>query len=289
MNKKYIPTLLILASLWGSDFMFIKIGVSSIHPSLFTSLRFLIAGITLFIFLKIKRYSFKIELKDILFIILIAIVDVYLPQILISLGERNIASGITSVILSSSPIFTFLFAHLLLKDEKITLYKLFFVILGFLGVFIIFYKELTNSNEFVLISFIFILLASITYGLGVILLKKLSAKIDSYLSCFYLVLFAFFISIPFVVFSKGLTNSNFRISSILSLLFVGIVLQAFAYTFFLNAIRRFGASKTSYVGYLVPIFSIIYGSIFLKEVISINLFIGGFLILLSAYFIERGS
>ncbi len=289
MNKKYIPTLLILASLWGSDFMFIKIGVSSIHPSLFTSLRFLIAGITLFIFLKIKRYSFKIELKDILFIILIAIVDVYLPQILISLGERNIASGITSVILSSSPIFTFLLAHLLLKDEKINLYKLFFVILGFLGVFIIFYKELTNSNEFVLISFIFILLASITYGLGVILLKKLSSKIDAYLSCFYLVLFAFFISIPFVVFSKGITNSNFRISSILSLLFVGIVLQAFAYTFFLNAIRRFGASKTSYVGYLVPIFSIIYGSIFLKEVISINLFIGGFLILLSAYFIERGS
>jgi drug/metabolite transporter (DMT)-like permease len=289
MNKKYIPTLLILASLWGSDFMFIKIGVSSIHPSLFTSLRFLIAGITLFIFLKIKRYSFKIELKDILFIILIAIVDVYLPQILISLGERNIASGITSVILSSSPIFTFLLAHLLLKDEKINLYKLFFVILGFLGVFIIFYKELTNSNEFVLINFIFILLASITYGLGVILLKKLSSKIDAYLSCFYLVLFAFFISIPFVVFSKGITNSNFRISSILSLLFVGIVLQAFAYTFFLNAIRRFGASKTSYVGYLVPIFSIIYGSIFLKEVISINLFIGGFLILLSAYFIERGS
>ena len=289
MNKKYIPTLLILASLWGSDFMFIKIGVSSIHPSLFTSLRFLIAGITLFIFLKIKRYSFKIELKDVLFIILIAIVDVYLPQILISLGERNIASGITSVILSSSPIFTFLLAHLLLKDEKITLYKLFFVILGFLGVFIIFYKELINSNEFVLINFIFILLASITYGLGVILLKKLSAKIDAYLSCFYLVLFAFFISIPFVIFSKGLTNSNFRISSTLSLLFVGIVLQAFAYTFFLNAIRKFGASKTSYVGYLVPIFSIIYGSIFLKEVISINLFIGGFLILLSAYFIERGS
>lgn len=289
MNKKYIPTLLILASLWGSDFMFIKIGVSSIHPSLFTSLRFLIAGITLFIFLKIKRYSFKIELKDILFIILIAIVDVYLPQILISLGERNIASGITSVILSSSPIFTFLLAHLLLKDEKITFYKLFFVILGFLGVFIIFYKELTNSNNFVLISFIFILLASITYGIGVILLKKLSTKIDTYLSCFYLVLFAFFISIPFVIFSKGVTNSNFRISSILSLIFVGIFLQAFAYTFFLNAIRRFGASKTSYVGYLVPIFSIIYGSIFLKEVISINLFIGGFLILLSAYFIERGS
>lgn len=288
MKKNYLLTLLILASLWGSDFLFIKIGVSFIHPSVFTSLRFLIAAITLFIYLKLKGYSFKIEFKDIFFILLIAIVDVYLPQILISLGEKNVASGITSVILSSSPIFTFLLAHLLLKDEKITFYKFFFVLLGFLGVFIIFFKELKNSDRFILTGFIFILLASITYGLGVILLKKINIKINVYLSCFYLVLFAFFISIPFIIFSKGVTNSNFNIPGVLSLFYVGIILQAFAYSFFLNAIRKFGASKTSYVGYLVPIFSIVYGSIFLKEALSTNLFLGTFLILVSAYFIKKG-
>lgn len=289
MNKKYIPSLLILAAFWGSDFMFIKIGISSIHPSVFTSLRFLIAALALLIYLKLKKASLKISFNEMLFILLISLVDVYLPQILISTGEKTVASGITSVILSSSPIFTFLLAHLLLKDEKITFYKLFFVILGFLGVFIIFYKELFNSNRFMIIGFVLILLASITYGLGVILLKKLSYKINVFISCFYLVLFAFIVSIPFVVFSKGFINSNFRFSGFLSLLYVGIVLQAFAYTFFINSIRRFGASKTSYVGYLVPIFSIIYGSIFLKEILSINLFIGAFLILLSAYFIEKGS
>lgn len=289
MNKKYIPSLLILAALWGSDFMFIKIGVFYIHPSLFTSLRFLIAAVILLIYLKLKKVSLKISVNEILFIFLISLVDVYLPQILISIGEKTVASGITSVILSSSPIFTFILAHLFLKDEKITFYKLFFVILGFLGVFIIFYKELINSNKFMITGFVLILLASITYGLGVILLKKLSSKIDVFLSCFYLVLFAFFISIPFVIFSKGIINSNFKFSGSLSLLYVGIVLQAFAYTFFINSIRRFGASKTSYVGYLVPIFSIIYGSIFLKEILSINLFIGAFLILFSAYFIEKGS
>jgi len=66
-------------------------------------------------------------------------------------------------------------------------------------------------------------------------------------------------------------------------------LQAFTYAFFLNTVRIFGASKTSYVGYFMPIFSIIYGSIFLKEALTINIFIGAALILLSAYFIEKGS
>jgi len=289
MNKKYISTLLILASLWGSDYMFIKIGISSIHPSLFTSLRFLIASIVFFVFLKIKKVSFKIPLKDLLFIFFISLIDVYLPQILTTTGEKTVASGITSVILSSSPIFTFIFAYFFLKEEKINFYKIFFVILGFLGVFIIFYKELLNSNEFVITGFILILLASIAYAVGLILLKKLNNKIDVYLSCFYLVLFAFFISIPFTILSNGVTNSNFKISSVLALFYNGIVLQAFTYAFFLNTVRIFGASRTAYVGYFMPIFSIIYGSIFLKEALTINIFVGGALILLSAYLIEKGS
>lgn len=270
--------------------MFIKIGVSSINPSLFTSLRFLIATITLFIFSKFKKVNLKINLNDLTFIILVSIVDVLLPQILISNGEKWIASTITSIILSSSPIFTFIFAHILLKDEKITLYKLIFVVTGFIGVFIIFYKELLNGNNyFMLKGFFLIILASILYGMGVILLKKLSLKLNLYASVFYLVLFGFLSSIPFVILFKGFSNSKFTILSTLSVFYVGIVLQSFAYTYFLNAIKKFGASKTSYVGYLVPLFSIIYGSIFLKEIITINVFIGGFLIILSAYFIEKDS
>ncbi|MCX8095453.1 MAG: DMT family transporter [Caldisericia bacterium] len=287
MNKKYIPSLIFLAALWGSDFMFIKIGVSSISPPLFTSLRFLIATITLFIFLKIKKISFKIELNTLLFIFIIALVDVYIPQIFISTGEKYIASGLTSLILSSSPIFTFIFAHIFLKDEKLTLNKILFVILGFLGVFIIFYKEVINSDRLILTGLIFIILASLFYGLGVILLKKISLKYETSLSCFYLVLFGFLISIPYVLTSRDFNINEIKISSVLSLFYVGIVLQSFAYTFFLNSIRRFGASKTSFVGYIVPIFGVIYGVIFLKESININTLIGGSLIILSIYLIEK--
>lgn len=287
MRKKYIFTLFLLAAAWGSDFMFIKVGITTIAPSLFTSLRFLLAMITLFIFIKFKKLSLKISVKDLNFIVLISIIDVYLPQILITSGEKSVESSIASIILSSSPIFTFIFAHLFLEDEKINLYKFLFIIFGFIGVLIIFYDKLIDANKFTLTGLILITLASISYGLGVILLKKINSRINIFTSCFYLNLFAFFISIPIVIIFNGIKISAFDLKSILSQLYVGIVLQAFSYTFFLNAIRNFGASDASYVGYLVPFFSIIYGFIFLKEILTMNIFIGALLIILSAYFIER--
>lgn len=287
MNRKYIPSLILLASLWGSDFMFIKIGVSSIPSSIFTSLRFLIATLTILIYLKIKKISLKIDSKSLSFILLISLIDVYLPQILISTGEKYVASGLTSLILSSSPIFTFIFAHLFLKDERANLKSFLFVILGFIGVFIIFYNEILNSDRFILLGLILIIFASISYGLGVILLKMISLNISTTLSCFYLVLFGFLISIPYLIFTRNINLNEIKISSIISLIYVGIVLQSFAYNFFLDSIRKFGASKTSFVGYIVPIFSIIYGVLFLKETIKINILLGGFLILISVYFIEK--
>lgn len=286
MNKNYLPSILFLAALWGSDFMFIKIGVSSIPPSIFTSFRFLIATITLFIYLKIKKENVKLDLKSYIFISFISLIDVYLPQILISTGEKYVASGITSLILSSSPIFTFIFAHIFLKDEKFNFIKLFFIMLGFSGVLIIFLKEIIHSDKFVFIGLILIILASLFYGLGVILLKKISLKYSVLLSCFYLVFISFLFSLPYS-FSTKVTLDQIKISSILSLFYVGIVLQSFAYTFFLNSIRKFGASKTSFVGYLVPVFSVIYGVIFLNESININTLIGGAIIILSVYFIDK--
>ncbi len=279
--------MIFLAALWGSDFMFIKIGITSIHPSLFTSLRFLVALVSLLIFLLINKISLKIDFKNLFFIFIISLVDVYIPQILISTGVKYVSSGLTSLILSSSPIFTFIFAHILLKDEKINFNKILFVLIGFLGVFIIFYKEVIQNDEFILLGLILIILASISYGFGVILLKKISLSVSVILTCFYLILFGFLISIPYVLTMKNLNLREIKISSILSLIYVGTVLQSFAYTFFISSIRKFGASKTSFVGYIIPIFGVLYGVLFLKEKVTVNILIGGFLIILSVYFIER--
>jgi drug/metabolite transporter (DMT)-like permease len=290
MKKSYILNITLLALILGSDFMFIKIGVSSINPSLFSTLRFLFASIYLFILLKIKKIDLKLSSQEFSIMLLAAVFDTLLPMIFLSYGERSVASGITSVILSSSPIFTFLLAHFLIKDEKITFYKMIFVITGFAGVIIIFLKELVSEqNAFLLSGLILITLASLSFGIGFILLKKLGDRVDAIKSCFYLVITSFFLSIPFLLISKGFSNTRFTLPSTASLLFVGIVLQGFVYPYFFQTIKLFGASKASYLSYFISITGMIYGSVFLKESLTINVLIGASLIILSAYFIERKS
>lgn len=290
MKKSYILNITLLALILGSDFMFIKIGVSSINPSLFSTLRFLFASIYLFILLKIKKIDLKLSSQEFSIMLLAAVFDTLLPMTFLSYGERSVASGITSVILSSSPIFTFLLAHFLIKDEKITFYKMIFVITGFAGVIIIFLKELVSEqNAFLLSGLILITLASLSFGIGFILLKKLGDRVDAIKSCFYLVITSFFLSIPFLLISKGFSNTRFTLPSTASLLFVGIVLQGFVYPYFFQTIKLFGASKASYLSYFISITGMIYGSVFLKESLTINVLIGASLIILSAYFIERKS
>ena len=290
MKKSYILNITLLALILGSDFMFIKIGVSSINPSLFSTLRFLFASIYLFILLKIKKIDLKLSSQEFSIMLLAAVFDTLLPMIFLSYGERSVASGITSVILSSSPIFTFLLAHFLIKNEKITFYKMIFVITGFAGVIIIFLKELVaEQNAFLLSGLILITLASLSFGIGFILLKKLGDRVDAIKSCFYLVITSFFLSIPFLLISKGFSNTRFTLPSTASLLFVGIVLQGFVYPYFFQTIKLFGASKASYLSYFISITGMIYGSVFLKESLTINVLIGASLIILSAYFIERKS
>jgi drug/metabolite transporter (DMT)-like permease len=290
MKKSYILNITLLALILGSDFMFIKIGVSSINPSLFSTLRFLFASIYLFILLKIKKIDLKLSSQEFSIMLLAAVFDTLLPMTFLSYGERSVASGITSVILSFSPIFTFLLAHFLIKDEKITFYKMIFVITGFAGVIIIFLKELVSEqNAFLLSGFILITLASLSFGIGFILLKKLGNRVDAIKSCFYLVITSFFLSIPFLLISKGFSNTRFTLPSTASLLFVGIVLQGFVYPYFFQTIKLFGASKASYLSYFISITGMIYGSVFLKESLTINVLIGASLIILSAYFIERKS
>ena len=110
--------LFLLSGIWGSSFLFIKISVETIHPTLVTFSRLLIASIFLVIYLKtIKKQKLLIK-GQISKIIIIAILGNVLPFNLISWSETKIDSVIAATLIGTMPLFTFLIAHFLNYDEK---------------------------------------------------------------------------------------------------------------------------------------------------------------------------
>ena len=288
-KRKNILLLILLGCIWGSNFLFIRIGVRDIKPMTFTSLRLFIATLVFYMVLKLTGKDLRIPKELIPLLILTGIVDAAIPHFLIAWGEQYVESGVTSLILATSPFFTLIIAHFLLQDEKITMLKLFGIGIGFFGVFVLFYNHLTYSSKNLLVGEILILIASIFYALGTILIRKLSERMDFLKATFYFLLFGFVFSFPFVFILENPAASRLTISACLSVLYVGIVGSVLGYSIFFYLIDKTGATKSSQIGYITPIFATFLGVVFLKESFTINLLIGALLILFGVYIVENSK
>ena len=273
----------------GSNFLFIRIGVRDIKPMTFTSLRLFIATLVFYIVLKLTGKDLHIPKELIPLLILTGIVDASIPHFLIAWGEQYVESGVTSLILATSPFFTLIIAHFLLQDEKITMLKLFGIGIGFFGVFVLLYNHLTYSSKNLLVGEILILIASIFYALGTILIRKVSEKINFLKASFYFMLFASIFSLPFVFILENPAATRLTISACLSVLYVGIIGSVLGYSIFFYLIDKTGATKSSQIGYITPIFATFLGIVFLKESFTINLLIGSLLILFGVYIVENSK
>ncbi|BAL80696.1 DMT family transporter [Caldisericum exile] len=286
LKENFTFNIVLLSLLWGSDYVLIKIIIKSFHPILFVSLKLLIGAISIFFILKfILKKKILFVKNAIVFILSAAFFDTFLPQLLISFGERTVPSYVASILLASSPIFTLILSILFTK-EKLN-YKLIpYFLLGFLGVFFIFFNEVMDAKISVnLLNLSLIVIASISYAVGVILLKRISEFMDAFTSSFYLMSFGFLFSlVSFTIFDIGTPKITYE--SIFALIFASVVLNGFGYVYFFYAISKFGAGKSSFIGYLIPFFSTLYGTVFLKEKLTLYAVLGGILVIVSSYFIN---
>lgn len=286
-KKDFFLILVLLGLVWGSTFLLIRIGVRDIKPMTFTSLRLFIATLVFYVLLKIRRVNLSIPLDLIPLLVLTGIVDASIPHFLIAWGEQYVESSVASLILATSPFFTLIIAHFLLKDEKITLLKLLGIGIGFFGVFILFYNRLSYSSKNLLTGEILILVASMFYALGTILIRRLSERLDFLRATFYFLLFGFVFSFPFIFVLEGFSASEFTPFSIISLVYVAIIGSVLGYSIFFYLIEKTGVTKSSQIGYIVPVFATFLGVVFLKESFTFNFLIGALLIMFGVYIVEN--
>src|ERR1700756_5210546 len=132
-----LALLLLLATLWGASYSFIKLGVATIPPVTLIAARTLIAGVLLLLvmrwggirmptdFATWRRFAFQACLNSVI------------PWTLIAWGERFVDAGLATILNSAAPIFTFLFTALVTRHEAANARKLFGVIAGMVGICLI--------------------------------------------------------------------------------------------------------------------------------------------------------
>ena len=291
--------ILVLALIWGSSFLFIKIGLNGgMSPFLVAGMRLAVGSSLLWLVILARKWmapaSFKKPIPNgrALWgrIAIIGLLNNAIPFVLIAWGEQRISSGLASVLNSSMPLFTVLFAHFLTKDDRITPAKALGVLVGFAGVATVIAPAAGDlSGE--LLGSLAIVVASASYAIATVHVKKtLTGATDPIATGAAQLVTALAWLVPVVLLSGATANlAALPLDAILAVTALGLLGTGLAYLIYYLLIQRAKASQMSLVTYLLPITALVYGAIFLHEQVSPYALIGFGLIVSGILLVNRAN
>ena len=281
MNFKNFILALVTSSIWGSSFLMIKYSLEELNPSDIAIYRILIGALFINIFVRAKENILK---TDNVRIFIISFFWMALPFYMFGIAEQTITSSLAGLINGSTPIFVAFIAVMFYK-LKVTKIQILYIFTGFIGVGLISLSEGISDLSFD-IGFIYALIASISYGIAVNMVEPLIKKYDSLIVIKMVIRYALLISLLML----GPTAS-FKLPtagvSLIPMLVLGIGSTGIAFLTYYKLLESVGRISSSFIVYMIPIFSIYFGYQFLNEITNSIQFLGIGVILTSAFLYSR--
>ena len=279
--------LTLLALIWASAFFNIKIATYSYGPLMIAFLRVFFGSIPVILLCYFKKIKIEAFTKDWYWFALIGLINLVLPFFLIAHGVKAVQSNLAAILMSTTPLSSTILGHFFTKNEKMNYLKTFGILIGFSGIIYLFSDNLLiNQNNF--ISALLILLGSTCYVIGGVLTLKISKKKNENVTASILI-WAIIILIPITFIIEEPWKLNPTNESTLSLIYLGVVATGIAWLLRFRILKNNGLVFQSQVAYLIPIFGIILGYIFLNELITPKVIVSLFAVVLGIYFVKKSS
>ncbi|SFD66739.1 Threonine/homoserine efflux transporter RhtA [Bacillus sp. OV194] len=284
MKLQDIMALFGLAALWGASFLFIRIAAPVFGPLLTIQGRVTIAAAALIIFLTSTRRSahFKKRWKQYL---IIGALNAAIPFTLIATAELTLPASMSAILNSLTPLFTALVVWGWMK-EALSIRKWFGIVVGIIGVGILVgWSSLPFTSE-TIVAIGLSVLSTISYGFAGVYAKKAFAGVPPLELATGQQAGAAVLLIPFTFFHLPTSTDRIPTTAVLSVVGLALFCTAIAYLLYFYLIDRVGPTKTLSVTFLIPVFGIIWGMIFLHEKLTIGMLIGLIIISGSVFLIS---
>lgn len=278
---KYWLMFIVLALIWGSSFLLIKIGVAELSPFALVSGRLGSAALAFIITLTMLRKQLPRDAKTLVCLIIVGVMNTAVPFVLITWGEQHIDSSLAGILDGTVPLFSVVFAHLALNDDKISLGKLIGLIAGFAGVVVLALPSADPTHPNPLDGQIAVLVASIAYAFSAVFIRRNLHHVDPILTAGSTLC----VGAASVIVVTLLTRQPLPVlgalqpKTILAVLTLGLANTFIAYILFFTLIKNWGASRATMVAYVLPIVALILGVIFNNERPEVSVLIGALLII----------
>jgi drug/metabolite transporter (DMT)-like permease len=266
--RQWLPGLLVLAAIWGSSFLFIKVGVRELHPAYVTLGRVSSGALALLVAVLVLRDRLPRSPRVWLHLNVVAIVGVVLPFTLFGYGEQRISSVLAGIWNAATPLVVLPVAALVFRTERFTARKVAGLLLGFVGVLVVLgvWQGVGGSH---LTGQLMCFGAAVCYGVAIPYQKRFVAGEASSglaLSAGQLLVGTVQIALVAPLLGGAPPNpASIPAAAIASVLALGVLGTGLAFLINLRNIRLAGASTASMVTYLIPLFATVVGILVLRE------------------------
>jgi len=269
-----------IGAIWGSSFLFIRIGLDAFAPGLITSLR-IVAGAAVLWLVPAARQP--VGREDRPRVILISIMWVAVPFTLFPLAEQHIASGLTGLINGALPIFAGTIGALMLRRFPARVQAIGLAV-GFVGIAAIAVPTIgEGSSEAV--GVLFALLAVLCYGVAINVATPVTQRYGALPTMARMLAFASLWTAPIGL--VGLARSTFAWPSFLAVLALGVLGTGVAFVLMGRLVARVGSTRASTATYLIPVVALVLGAVFLDEPVHVLSIVGIALVILGAVLASR--
>jgi drug/metabolite transporter (DMT)-like permease len=279
---------LALAVIWGSSYLFIKIGVATVTPITLVAMRLAIGAVVLGAVFWLAGGQLPRAPRTWLHLTVMAVLNIVVPFSLITWAELNVASSLAAVLTATTPLFAIVLAAVVLRSERITSQRVTGLAVGFLGVVVLVGPAALASGSSAS-AVVAVLAAAASYAAATVYARRTLTGLPPMVPALLQVAIALVISISLAVVLEGVPALPTDPSAVVSLLWLGIFGSGVAYLIYFRLIRAWGATRTAAVTYLMPVVGIALGAIVANESIDARVVAGATLVVGGVALVNAGS
>lgn len=291
MSASVVIVFLILSAIWGSTWLFIKIGLEDLPPLTFAGVRFVIGAALLFAVVLVRRVPLPRARRDWTLMAATGILSFTVNYGLLFWGEQHVSSGLAALLQATIPVFGLIIAHYYLPGERLTVLKIIGVLLGVAGVGVIFSDQMSFHGALALLGSAAIVLGALAAAYANVLVKARGSHLDPAVLALGQMIFGL---VPLLLGGAAAEGNpmsfNWTPRAWLALIYLAVVGSALAFILYYWLVRNMDVTKTMLIALVTPLLAVTLGMIVLDEALTWRIVTGGAAILCGVgLIITRGT
>jgi drug/metabolite transporter (DMT)-like permease len=268
MKSESVKIILIYALaclIWGSTWLAIRIGLEDLTPLISAGYRFLLASMFILLLMKIRKIPLNTERLSIRLYLVMAFFSFAIPFGFVYWGEQYVPSGLAAVLFAVYPFFITLYSYYFIPGEKIDIYKISGILLGFTGIIIIFSDQLGGDFSAYLAGMILIVLSAMMQAGVAVTIKKYGHSLNPLAMNFVPMLIAGLVMLFSGFIIEDTSGNNFTSGAVLSILYLAFFGSVITFTSYYWLLKRVNILLLSLIAFITPVIALFIGWVFYSE------------------------